>query len=198
MRDCILHRKERLIITAIEVLDELGIQGLSTREIAKRQGVSEATLFRHYKSKNELLLGMLDHYSKFDNDILQSAKLKKLSSKESIIFLIASTMEYYENYPAVTSIMQIFDVLRYDSALRDKVNMILTNQSNMIKDLIEGAQKEGDICAEADSADLATAILGFCREICLKWRLSGQIFSLRKETLSILDMTLKAFRKKEG
>ena len=107
MRESILHRKERLIITAIEVIDELGIQGLSTREIARRQDVSEATLFRHYKNKNELLLGVLDHFSKFDNEILQSAKLKNLSAEEAIVYFITSTVEYYENYPAITSIMQI-------------------------------------------------------------------------------------------
>lgn len=121
MRESILHRKERLIITAIEVIDELGIQGLSTREIARRQDVSEATLFRHYKNKNELLLGVLDHFSKFDNEILQSAKLKNLSAEEAIVYFITSTVEYYENYPAITSIMQIFDVLRYDNELSDKV-----------------------------------------------------------------------------
>lgn len=198
MRDSILHRKERLIITAVEVLDELGIQGLSTREIARRQGISEATMFRHYKSKNELLLGVLDHFFKFDHDILQSARLKKLSSKESIIYLMTSTVEYYENYPAITSVMQNFDVFRYDPELCEKVKEILEGQTAMIKDLIEGAQNEGDISSDADSADLASIILGFCREICLKWRISGQKFSLSKKTLSILEMTLKAFKGKKG
>lgn len=194
MRESILHRKERLIITAIEVLDELGIQGLSTREIARRQGVSEATLFRHFKSKNELLLGVLDHFSKFDNDILQSTKLKKLSSKEAIIYLVTSAVEYYENYPAITSIMQIFDVLRYDPEISDKVMQILTNQSAMIRNLIEEAQQSGEISREADSENLTAIILGFQREICLKWRLSGKEFSLSQRTLATLEMTLKSFQ----
>lgn len=193
MRESILHRKERLVITAIEVIDELGIQGLSTREIARRQGVSEATLFRHYKSKNELLLGVLDHFSKFDNDILQSTKLKKLSSKEAIIYLVTSTVEYYENYPAITSIMQILDVLRYEPELTKKVKQILDNQSAIVKGLIEEAQLEGEISREADSDNLAAIIMGFRREICLKWRLLGQAFSLSKRTLSTLEMTLNAF-----
>ncbi|NLP00427.1 MAG: TetR/AcrR family transcriptional regulator [Clostridiaceae bacterium] len=197
MRESILHRKERLIITAIEVIDELGIQGLSTREIARRQDVSEATLFRHYKNKNELLLGVLDHFSKFDNEILQSAKLKNLSAEEAIVYFITSTVEYYENYPAITSIMQIFDVLRYDNELSDKVKQILDNQTSIIKSLIEEAQNEGQICSEADSTDLAFLIMGFCREICLKWRISRQAFSLSKKTLSTLEMTLKAFKDKK-
>jgi len=190
----ILHRKERLIITAIEVIDELGIQALSTREIARRQGISEAALFRHFKSKNELLIAVLDHFSKFDNDIFQSAKLKNLSPKESIIYFITKTVEYYENYPAITSIMQLFDVLRYDVELCDKVRQILDNQTAIIRDLVEGAKNEGEIRADTDCTILAHIIMGSFREICLKWRFANQEFSLRKETLSALEMILKAFQ----
>ena len=188
-----LHRKERLIITAIAIIDELGIQRLSTREIAKRQGVSEATLFRHFKNKNELLIAVLEHFSKFDDDIFQSIKFKKLTSKEAIIYFITSHVEYYENYPAITSIMHSFDVLRYEPELAEKVNSILNNQTEAIKQLIEKAQDAGEISLDADSENLSILIVGFCREICLKWRLVGQKFSLRERTLSTLKMVLDAF-----
>jgi len=194
MRKGILHRKERLIITAIEVIDELGIQALSTREIARRQGVSEAALFRHYKSKNELLIAVLDHFSKFDNDIFQSAKLMNLSPKESIIYFVKKTVEYYENYPAITSIMQLFDVLRYDADLCDKVRKILEDQTAIIRDLVEGAKKNGEIRADTDCTTLALIIMGSLREICLKWRISNKEFSLKEVTISALEMILKAFQ----
>lgn len=188
-----LHRKERLIITAIAIIDELGIQRLSTREIAKRQGVSEATLFRHFKNKNELLIAVLEHFSKFDDDIFQSIKFKKLTSKEAITYFITSHVEYFENYPAITSIMHSFDILRYEPELAEKVNSILNSQTDAIKQLIEKAQDAGEISLDADSENLSILIVGFCREICLKWRLGGQKFSLRERTLSTLKMVLEAF-----
>jgi AcrR family transcriptional regulator len=193
MRDNILHRRDRLIITTIEIIDDLGIQGLSTREIAKRQGVSEATLFRHYKSKNELLLAVLDYFSQFDEDIFYSTKLKGLSPKEAINYLVSASVEYYENYPAITSIMQIIDVLRYEPDLSDKVKDILENRIRIIKQLIKDAQICGEIRSDADSENLSIMISGLCREICLKWRLEDRKFSLRERTLSALGMLLDIF-----
>ncbi len=193
MENNMLHRKERLIITAIEIIDELGIQRLSTREIARRQDVSEATLFRHFKNKNDLLIAVLDHFSKFDDDIFQSTKFKKLDPKEAIIYFINSNIEYYENYPAVTSIMHIFDVLRYDPELTDKIKSILSNHASYIKQLIEAAQTAGQICPDVDSENLSIIISGFCRELCLKWRLDNRRFSLRERTQATLEMTLTAF-----
>ncbi|QHQ61768.1 TetR family transcriptional regulator [Anaerocolumna sedimenticola] len=142
MLDNIIHRKERLIITTIEIIDELGLQGLSTREIAGRQGVSEATIFRHYKSKNELLLAVLENFTEFDQDIFQSIKLKKLPPREAINFLIRSHVEYYENYPAITSILLNFDELRHEKVLEDKVNCIINNRTEYLRELFEEAQKQ--------------------------------------------------------
>lgn len=191
--DSILHRKDRLIITAVEILDELGIQGLSTREIAKREGVSEATLFRHYKNKNELLNAVLDYYSLYDADIYQTSKLRGLMPIDAITFLISSSVEYYENYPAITSIMQLLDVLRYDPDLKEKVNSIYKNHNNAIKQLILEAQNCKQL-KPVDPESLSDIINGLCREICLKWRLEGRSFSLKERTLYSLKETLDAFR----
>jgi AcrR family transcriptional regulator len=193
MKMSLLHRKERLVITTVEVIDELGIQRLSTREIAKRQGVSEATLFKHFKSKNELLLAVLEHFCKFDADIFQSTRLKKLRSKEAIIYMINSFVEYYESYPAVTSIIQVFDVLRSDPELADRAKIIYEKRTNYIKQLLEDAQKACEIPSTIDIDSLSYIILGFCREICLKWRFDGRSFSLRDKTLSTLRLILDAF-----
>lgn len=40
-----------------------GSRGTTTREVAARAGVNEATLFRHFGTKVQLLTAMLDHYS---------------------------------------------------------------------------------------------------------------------------------------
>lgn len=193
MESNILHRKERLIITTIEIIDELGIMGLSTREVARRQGVSEATIFRHFKSKNQLLIAVLEHFSKFDADIFQSIKLKELKPAEAIRYLIGSYTEYYENYPAITSVMQIFDVLRYEPELADKIYSILNIRTSFLTQLVNDAKKAGEIRPDADSESISDAIFGFCREICLKWRLNGRKFSLRERTLSTLKIVLDAF-----
>jgi AcrR family transcriptional regulator len=193
MENNILHRKERLIITTIEIIDELGIQKLSTREIARRQGISEATLFRHFKSKNELLFTVLDYYSQFDTDIFQSTKLRDMDAKDKLLFFINSYAEYYENYPAITSIMQILDVLRYEPELAEKVTDIQNNRMEFLVQLIEEAKKNREINPDADSGQIADIILGICREVCLRWRITGRKFSLKSQIMSTLDLALKAF-----
>jgi AcrR family transcriptional regulator len=51
--------RRRLLDAAAETLNREGIQGATTREIARRAGVCEVTLFRHFKSKEQLLRALL-------------------------------------------------------------------------------------------------------------------------------------------
>jgi AcrR family transcriptional regulator len=189
--DSILHRKDRLIISTIDLLDKLGIQGLSTREIAKLEEVSEATLFRHYKNKNDLLIAVLDYFSQFDADLFQTAKMKNLGPKEAILFLINSTVEYYENYPAITAITQLFDILRYEPDLTDKVNSIMNNYNAHIREFVLEAQNSGTLIS-ADPDSIVAMISGLCRENCLRWRLEGKCFLLKERTMSSLKILLDA------
>lgn len=194
MEISMLHRRDTLILTTIEVMDELGIQGLSTREIAKRQGISEATLFRHYRTKNELLLAVLDFYSQYDSDIVKSIHLKKLLGREAIFFWMNSYVEYYENYPAITSITQVYDVLANDESLFLKINEIFQYRNNSLAELIEQAKAAGHIKAELSTQSLVDTISGLKMFNCLKWRLNKFDFSLKQTTLSALTMILDSIK----
>ncbi len=47
--------REALLDAAIKVFGEAGLRGATTRRIAQVADVNEVTLFRHFRSKDELL-----------------------------------------------------------------------------------------------------------------------------------------------
>jgi len=53
------EKQKRIIDAAIEVFSEKGFAGSSTSEIAQRAGVAEGTIFRHYKTKKDLLISIV-------------------------------------------------------------------------------------------------------------------------------------------
>jgi len=56
------------ILTAVrELYATKGSRGTTTREIADRAGVNEATVFRHFGTKQQLIAAMLDHFSGVTN-----------------------------------------------------------------------------------------------------------------------------------
>lgn len=197
MEEKLLSRKISIILATIDVIDEFGISNLSTREVARRVGISEPAIFRHFKTKGDLLLAVLDHFANYDNDIMLSIKAKELRPLEAISFFIEVYATYYENYPAITAITQNYEVLRCDPYLSQKIQGIFSTRKNFMAEMIKKAQTDGEIIESANYEGLSTTIMGISREYCLSWRMNGYVFSLKERILSTINMILEAFKVKE-
>lgn len=186
-----MKRSEKIILTAIEILDELGLQGLSTKEICRREGVSEGALYKHFTGKDGVMLGILGCYSKFDNDIKETIILKELSAKEGITYAISRYAEYYENYPAMTAILNLYETLSHEAGIAHKVAEIFEYRNRFFADLIEKGIREGEFKSDVNSDSLSDIILGACMSVTLKWRMHGRSYPLKDKILEAHDHIMK-------
>jgi AcrR family transcriptional regulator len=186
-----IKRKERVILTAIDIISELGFQGLTTKEICKRQQISEGTLYKHFRSKDEIILGVLDYFSKFDKSIKETTEFNCFSGKESIMFFYKMVSEYYENYPSISAICNNYETLHHESNIAEKAKEIFQTRARLIKSYVEMDKKSGQIRSDIHSEQLAYIIQGGVREIILKWRMCNFSFSLKEKIISTIEMVLK-------
>lgn len=54
------HGKKKVLMAALKLFSEKGVDRTSTSEIAKESGMSEGTIFKYYKSKENLLNSIVD------------------------------------------------------------------------------------------------------------------------------------------
>lgn len=52
--------RERILLTAIELADEHGIEALTMRRLGRRLGVEAMSLYRHVRNKDDILDGMVE------------------------------------------------------------------------------------------------------------------------------------------
>ena len=55
------NRRQQLIRIAIDLFSRKGFSGTTTKEIARAAGVTEAIIFRHFPTKNDLYSAILDY-----------------------------------------------------------------------------------------------------------------------------------------
>ena len=55
------ERRHQILAVAVSLFSERGFRGTTTKEIAHAAGVSEAMVFRHFATKEELYAAILDH-----------------------------------------------------------------------------------------------------------------------------------------
>lgn len=188
-----IKRKDSIILTTIEIIDELGFQNLTTKEICKRQEFVEGSLYRHFKSKDEILIGVLNYYIKYDKEIKQTIEMKSFTSKEAIYYYITRFAEFYENYPAMTAILNSYEVLRNEEGVAHKITEIYEFHTMLMVNLIEQGIRSGQFLPTTDSESLSDIIIGTYSAITLRWRMQKFNFNLKERLLKTIDMILKAY-----
>jgi len=168
-----LKRKEKVIISAIDILSECGIQGLTTKEIAKREEISEPAIYKQFDSKQDIILAILDKFSEFDQMIMNTIIEQKMPPKEGILYFAEAYASYYQSYPQITTVLFSMDVFHYEEKANDKMVKIIKRKYEFMKGLTAQAKEDYGTSAVMDFEEMAELILGLIWSTTYKWKLDG-------------------------
>ena len=191
MKKPLITRKESIILTSIEIIDEIGIGALSIRAIASREKIVESSIYKHFKSKEEIILQVLDYYSKYDESLMETIKCNNYGAKESIIFFIESLVTNYEAHPALTSIPQSFEALKNSSPTVDKARDVFFKRIACISSLVKEGKNKGVFSQSLSNDFIATTIIGIKRTVLTEWRMSNYSFHLKEKIMNYLTEFLE-------
>lgn len=192
MKMDINQKKEFIVITAIDLIHENGMNNVSTKEIANRLGISEGMIFKIYPKKSDLILAVIDHFSLYDKDMFHTAQNKYDDAIEAILFYLNKYLHLYENYPAITAVYQIIDS-NYGIAQIDEISKEINfNRLEHLKQLIARAQAENRLIQTANPEIVADVLYSTFKGMCIKWRQMNYEFSLKDRTIEATQLILTA------
>ena len=190
MYNDILKRKEKVIIAAIDLFDEAGINGLTTKEIANRQNITEPAIYKQFRSKKEIVMAILERYSAFDEVIKNTIFDNAMGGKVGIEYLVRAYTEYYQNYPQITTAMFSFDMFRYDEELDQKMNDIVNKRRDVIFALVSEGKEKNEFSRVVDVEAMTDALFGVIWSITFMWKMEGCKFDLKERTLKAVASIL--------
>lgn len=185
-----IKRKDNILITAIEILDESGIQGMTTKEIAKRQNITEPAIYRQFSGKKDIILAILKRFSDFDNSIFDTIIEQKMSCRVGLNYFMNTYSEYYQSYPEITIVMISIDLFKYDIDTNEKMNSIVKNRLKILKDLILDGQKKGEFSKAVDAEEIADLILGILLAGIFNWKINNCSFDLKPKLLTSFEISI--------
>jgi len=194
--DISIHQKrEYIVFTAIDLIHENGIHNVSTKEIARRLGISEGSVFKSYPKKDDLLMAVLERFSMYDDDMYRTASDRNTNPIEAIYFFINQYLAYCENYPAITSLFQVNDALKGHPELDNKLNEIHSRRQESMKRFITKAQEVALIDVSSDPDLIVDIINSIIKGMIAKWRVMNYQFSVQKRTYDAIKLLLESLQK---
>jgi AcrR family transcriptional regulator len=97
------ERRMQILKLAVNLFSERGFSGTTTREIAQAAGVSEAMVFRHFATKEELYSAILDHKacsdSTYDPFAVVADAVQRKDDRAVFEGLAFSALEHHDRDP---------------------------------------------------------------------------------------------------
>ena len=186
------ERQIEIIDAATKRIDEHGIQDLTIKTLAADLNLSEAALYRHFKSKNEILLGLLTYFieeMKGRLDVILSNKDR--SPSELLKDLFDSQLKTFVQKPSVVSVIFSESIFQFNKELSSTVSSMMELMQNHIETIVKKGQANGSFSKIVGVSTTTTIIMGGMRITVLKWKLSGHKSDLIKDGNKVLNGILK-------
>lgn len=186
------ERQIEIMEAATLRIDKFGIQELTIKNLAADINLSEAALYRHFKSKNEIMLGLLNYFiSEMRVRISKIIVKKGCSASELLIEIFESQLKTFVLKPSIVSVIFSESIFHFNKELSNTVSEMMDMMQSQIEGIVKKGQEEDTINKIVGISTLTVIIMGGMRITVLKWKLSGHQSDLVKDGINVLNGILK-------
>ena len=97
------ERRLQILAVAVRLFSQKGFRGTTTKEIAQAAGVSEAMVFRHFATKEELYAAILDHKAcsgdRFEPEEMAADGIERKDDRAVFESLALGALNHHEKDP---------------------------------------------------------------------------------------------------
>ena len=165
------ERQREIIEATLDLIAELGVQGLTTARLAERIGLSEASLYRHFDGKLDIVRHTIETIGQQLIRTLMTSAGQGTPS-ERLRRVLEAQLAFIEKRPGVPRIL-FSDEIHYNSeALREKLYDIMLRYSSFIENVLSEGVATGEFRDDLDLNAAAQSFLGLVQTQVLLWSLS--------------------------
>ena len=186
-------RPPEIIQAAKKILEEKGIKGLSMMKISKAAGVSEATLYKYFNDKNDLLNQVyIDWAEPFVKKM--EMDIKDISDLHSSLLFIA--IRYLEGMKSAPKLHVIwFRHLRWDNYIGSPIHEMNRRYSNLVKKIFIRGISNNEINNSINFDIFRDQFLGGLEHIGIRKILAGRNINIGKVSSELVNNLLTGISK---
>ncbi|MBN2134128.1 MAG: TetR/AcrR family transcriptional regulator [Acidobacteria bacterium] len=166
-------RQMEIINKSMEIIAEGGIQALSTKNLALSMGFTEAAIYRHFKSKLEILDTLLDVLLHDIDDELKTTEESNLSPRQKFTRFFEIRTESFINNPSQAAVIFADDIFINEEVLIDKLREIMDHVRDHLVLWAEKAQTAGEFRTDIPLKHIAHIYMSSYRVLIGRWKMDG-------------------------
>lgn len=175
------ERQLQIVESSIELIANKGIQGFTIKNLSKAIGISEPGIYRHFESKTEILLSILNNLKEMAEMLSKLMKDFEGTAHEKIDFMFSRMINLFSETPSMVAVIFSEEIFKNEESLKLKISEIMNLHAQTIEYIIARGQEEKNTRKDIEVNTLALIIMGSLRLLVKRWYINNHNFSLNNE-----------------
>jgi AcrR family transcriptional regulator len=187
-------RKKQIIDAARKLIIKKGSEHLTVRAVAKEVGLTEAAIYRHFKSKREVLSFLMDYIMDSMLNEFERPEVQNSHSLKALDALLKQHLSEIEqrrgmSFQVIAEIISLGDK-RLNREVYDKLNIYIDRLRELLAKGVQAKAVRDDI----DLGASALLLFGMIQGLVNIWALGGYCFDLSEKFKPLWEIFQEAIK----
>ncbi len=185
-------RKEQIKKAVLDIVFSEGLKKLSTKNLAKKVGLSEGAIFRHFPNKQAITLSIIEDVK---NDLVHKLELiskRKSSPEKRLEKYICTHISYLIKNKGITIVLFTEASYQNDLKLKKQLEEIFSCQKLFFADIVREGINAGIWNPDISIENLSSLYMGIPVSMNIEMILNGEDFDYMQFCKEMLKLILRA------
>lgn len=192
-RQSTLLRRKQIIDALRKLIIEYGSENVTVRRIAKEIGVSQGAIYRHFKSKRQILDFLIDY---IEENLL--GDIERNDPQAGTVAILENILKNHisaiEQRKGVSFLVVAEIISLGDKKLNRKIYEVLNSYIEHIKNILIRGIQSGELKPDFDPQMGATIFFGIIQGLVSLWALSNYNFTLEEKYFGLWDFFRRSIK----
>ncbi|MCF6159428.1 MAG: TetR/AcrR family transcriptional regulator [wastewater metagenome] len=175
-------RQDQIVQMALSLVASHGLKELSMARIARKVGLVPSAIYRHFKSKDEVLDAVLDYIQRRLLDNVAIVCNETSESIDRLRRLLTYHIKLIRENQGIFRVVFSDELYSGHPERKNKVYEIITKYLGKVSEIIGQGQREGKICIDTDPITISLMFLSIIQQAAILWHVSNEKFDITKHT----------------
>ncbi len=192
----ITNRQLEIIEAAGKILTASGVGGLTIKNLAKEMNFSESAIYRHFASKQDIIIAMLEYLAKNMDARYDLAISENQSVEEKFAKLFTSQITFFKKHPYFVVAVFSDGLMEESKKVNATIHKIMSVKMKHFKPIIMEGQENKIFTDSIPADELLNVVMGSFRLFMFKWRIAHFEYDLEKPGHKMIETLLTLIKRK--
>jgi AcrR family transcriptional regulator len=186
------ERRELTVETVIALAAEQNPSDITTAAIARRMGLTQGALFRHFPNKDAILQAVMEWVSERLLTRVEEAAAGAPSPAAALEAVFMTHVEFVARHPGVPRML--FGELQRagESAPKLLARTLVRGYGERLRQIIDAGKEEGSLDKTVETEAAVLLFIGSIQGLVMQSLLAGQIENLRRDARRVFALYRRA------